>query len=186
MRLFVAASFPDAVTQELDKRVLAMKPRLGPASYVRPETQHLTFAFVGEQDASIVGELGAAIDARLKTTPRFEARLRGCGFFPNPRRARVGWVGLDPEQPFIDVATKVRDAVTSTGIALDAAHFKPHLTIMRIRDQWPHACIEAFEQALGSYESAPFTVSKVTLYSSKLHPSGAIHTAIREFPLAQN
>ena len=92
-------------------------------------------------------------------------------------------MGLDPEQPFVDVATKVRDAVTATGITLDEAHFKPHLTIMRIRDQWPRACIEAFEQALGSYESAPFTVSRVTLYSSKLNPSGAIHTAIREFPL---
>lgn len=183
MRLFVAASFPDAVTQELNRRVMAVKPKLGPASYVRPETQHLTFAFVGEQDESLVEGLAAAIDARLRTVPQFEARLRGCGFFPNPRRARVGWVGLDPEQPFIDVATKVRDAVTTTGITLDEAHFKPHLTIMRIRDQWPHACIEAFEHALGSYESAPFTVSKVTLYSSRLNPSGAIHTAVREFLL---
>jgi RNA 2',3'-cyclic 3'-phosphodiesterase len=183
MRLFVAASFPDAVTQELNRRVQAAKPRLGPASYVRPETQHLTLAFLGEQDESLVEELGAAIDGRLKTTPQFEARLRGCGFFPNPRRARVGWVGLDPEEPFIDVATKVRDAVTAAGVTLDEAHFKPHLTIMRIRDQWPRACIEAFEQALGSYESVTFTVSKVTLYSSKLNPSGAIHTAIREFEL---
>lgn len=183
MRLFVATTFPDAVTQELNRRVMAVKPRLGPASYVRPETQHLTLAFVGEHDESIVERLSAAIDAQLKTSTKFEARLRGCGFFPNPRRARVGWVGLDPEAPFIDVATKVRDAVTTTGITLDKAHFKPHLTIMRLRDQWPHACIEAYEQALGSYESAPFTVSTVTLYSSKLDPSGAIHTAIREFAL---
>ena len=183
MRVFVAASFPDAVTQELNRRIMEVKPKLGPASYVRPESQHLTFAFVGEQDDSIVERLGAAIDARLKGLPQFEARLRGCGFFPNSRRARVGWVGLDPEQPFIDVAAKVRDAVTATGITLDESRFKPHLTIMRIRDQWPHACIEAFEHALRGYESAPFTVSKVTLYSSKLNPSGAIHTAVREFAL---
>src|SRR5687768_14789625 len=104
MRLFVAASFPDAVTQELNRCVMAVKPKLGPASYVRPETQHLTFAFLGEQDESIVQRLSSEVGRALHDTPRFEARLRGCGFFPNRRRARVGWVGLAPEQPFTQAA----------------------------------------------------------------------------------
>jgi 2'-5' RNA ligase len=183
MRLFVAASFPDAVTRELNRRVMAIRPKLGPASYVRPETQHLTFAFLGEQDESIVQKLSAEVGRVLEDSPRFEARLRGCGFFPNRRRARVGWVGLDPEQPFTEVATRVRSAVTAAGVELDEANFRPHLTIMRIRDPWPHACIDAFEGALGSYESAPFVIESVTLYSSKLNPGGAIHTAVKEFRL---
>ena len=78
MRLFVAASFPDAVTKELNRRVMTVKPKLGPASFVRPETQHLTFAFLGEQDDSIVGRLTAEVGRALQVTPRFEARLRGC------------------------------------------------------------------------------------------------------------
>ncbi|MGZ8867969.1 MAG: RNA 2',3'-cyclic phosphodiesterase [Thermoanaerobaculia bacterium] len=184
MRLFVAASFPDAVTQELNRRVLTVKPKLGPASYVRPETQHLTFAFLGEQDESLLPTLGAEIERRLRSTPPFEARFRGCGFFPNARRARVGWIGLEPEKPFFDVAGRVREGVTAAGIELDEGHFRPHLTIMRLRDPWPHACIETFEKGLGSYESEPFTVDSVTLYSSKLNPSGAIHTAVRTFALA--
>lgn len=184
MRLFVAASFPDAVTKELNRRVMTVKPKLGPASFVRPETQHLTFAFLGEQDDSIVGRLTAEVGRALQVTPRFEARLRGCGFFPNRRRARVGWVGLAPEQPFIEMAALVRGAVTAAGVELDESHFRPHLTIMRIRDPWPHACIEAFEGALGSYESAPFLIESATLFSSKLNPGGAIHTAVKEFRLA--
>ena len=181
MRLFIATSFPGEVIGELNSRIAAVKSKLAAASWVRPETQHLTFAFLGEQDESLVQPLSAAVRTSLSGVKPFEARLRGAGFFPNPRRARVGWVGLDPEKPFIQIATAVRKAVTSAGVELDRADFKPHLTIMRLRDPWPHACLQIFERTLGSYESKPFTVSSLTLYSSKLNPGGAVHTPILDF-----
>ncbi|HEX6177627.1 MAG TPA: RNA 2',3'-cyclic phosphodiesterase [Thermoanaerobaculia bacterium] len=184
MRLFIATTFPDAVTTELNRRVEPLKPKLPPASWVRPETQHLTLAFLGDHDPSIVDRLAAIVDERLRAIKQFEAKLRGCGFFPNRRHARVGWVGLEPETPFINVAAAVRDAVKSSGIELDRADFKPHLTIMRIRDPWPPASADTFQKGLAGYESTPFTVDRVTLFSSQLNPKGAIHTALREFALA--
>ena len=181
MRLFIATSFPVAIMSDLNERVAAVKPRLAPASWVRPEAQHLTFAFLGEQDEELLDRLGPALGERLQSQPSFDARLRGCGFFPNPRRARVGWIGLDPEQPFVELSAAVRNVVKKAGVELDSAAFKPHLTLMRIRSSWPHACIEAFEKALGGYESKPFGVAGVTLYSSQLNPRGAVHTPIRTF-----
>ena len=184
MRLFIATTFPDAVTAELNRRIEPLKPKLPPASWVRPETQHLTFAFLGDHDPAVVERLTRAVGNQVSAVNRFDAKLRGCGFFPNRRHARVGWVGLDPEAPFISVASAVRDAVRSAGIELDRADFKPHLTVMRIRDPWPPASADMFEKGLAGYESAPFTVDRVTLFSSQLNPKGAIHTALREFALA--
>jgi 2'-5' RNA ligase len=74
--------------------------------------------------------------------------------------------------------------VQSSGIELDRADFKAHLTLMRIRDPWPPPAIETFENALRDFRSAPFAVDRVTLFSSRLSPKGAIHTALREFPLS--
>jgi 2'-5' RNA ligase len=179
VRLFIATSFPDALIEGLNQRIATIKPKLPPASWVRPETQHLTFAFLGEQDQSIVDRLSLQL-----TVPKFEAVLHGCGFFPNARRARVGWIGLEPEEPFQAVAREVREAVKREGIELDRANFRAHLTIMRIREGWPPASIEMFERALRDYRSAPFVVESVTLYSSQLDPGGAIHTAVRTFALA--
>ncbi|HSP14358.1 MAG TPA: RNA 2',3'-cyclic phosphodiesterase [Thermoanaerobaculia bacterium] len=184
MRLFIATSFPEAVTRELNSRVAAVKPRLPSASWVRPESQHLTFAFLGEQDESLIDKLAPPLETRLHDFKRFEAVVHGCGFFPNPRHARVGWVGLEPEQPFNDIAAAVREVVTNNGIELDRVDFRPHLTLMRIRDRWPPASIETFEKGLRDYRSAPFAVDAVTLYSSRLNPSGAVHTPVRRLPLA--
>lgn len=184
MRLFIATSFPESVLFELDERVRRVKTKLPPASWVRRETQHLTFAFLGEQDESVIARLDPLVTNALAPVRQFQAQLRGCGFFPNTRRARVGWAGVTPGEKFIGIADAVRAAVKETGIQLDGAEFKPHLTLCRIRDSWPPGCVEIFNAAFGSLETEPFTVDHVTLYSSRLNPSGAVHTPVRQFALA--
>ena len=178
MRLFIAISFPESVLCSLNERVTALKPKLPSASWVRPETQHLTFAFLGEQDESLANRL------EVPCGKAFEAIVRGCGFFPNRRHARVGWVGAEPAEEFVALAARIRDAVTKAGVQLDQNEFRPHLTLMRMRDRWPPMAIDTFENALRDYRSAPFAVDHVTLYVSKLSPSGAVHTPLRQFPLA--
>jgi RNA 2',3'-cyclic 3'-phosphodiesterase len=184
MRLFIATSFPAEVLRDLNDRVVALKPRLPAASWVRPETQHLTFAFLGDQPDAIIDRIDAPLSAALAGADKFEASLQGCGFFPNHRHARVGWAGLDPESKFAHVAKVVRDVVTKHGITLDGGDFKPHLTLLRVRDPWPPASIDLFCRSLKEYRSASFTVEAVTLYSSQLNPGGAIHTVQRRYALA--
>ena len=183
MRLFLATSFPESVTRELNQLVAAQKSRLPSASWVRPHAQHLTYAFLGEQEELIIDRLAPHLETRLREVQAFSASLHECGFFPNPRRARVGWVGLRPEEPFRSIAVVVRDEVRRAGIELDGADFKPHLTLMRIRDPWPPASIQMFERALGGFRSETFLVDEVILFSSKLNPNGAVHTPMRTFRL---
>ena len=185
MRLFLASSFPPEVLRVLNERVSRLRPRLPSASWVRPETQHLTYAFLGEQPEALVAAIDAPLGAALSKLKRFDATLAGCGFFPNQRRARVGWVGLDPETGFSRVAAVVREVVTKQGIDLDGGEFKPHLTMLRIRDPWPPASIDLFCKSLADYRSEKFGVDGVTLYSSQLNPKGAIHTPVRTWPLGQ-
>ncbi|HEV7241773.1 MAG TPA: RNA 2',3'-cyclic phosphodiesterase [Thermoanaerobaculia bacterium] len=184
MRLFIAAHFPEEVLRDLNDRTAHLTTRLPAASWVRPGAQHLTFAFLGEQPEALVEKIAPPLTDVCGGIAKFGARLSGCGFFPNPRRARVGWIGLDPETQFEQVARAVREVVTTNGVALDGGVFKPHLTLMRMRDVWPPASIDLFTKSLRDYESAPFLVTEVTLFSSQLNPKGAVHTPLRTFPLS--
>jgi len=184
MRLFIATAFPEEVLRGLNERITPIKTKVPPASWVRPETQHLTFAFLGEQDEALISRLAPLMEKELKSIKRFEGALHGSGFFPNPRHARVGWVGVEPEERFAAIAQGVRNAVAGAGITLDRAEFKPHLTLMRMREGWPPLSIEIFNKAMRDFRSQKFTVDAVTLYSSQLNPKGAIHTAVRRFGLS--
>lgn len=184
MRLFIAMSFPEAVLRPVNDRVAKVKSKLPPASWVRGESQHLTFAFLGEQEETLIDTLGPLVERSVGAVKNFDGTLAGCGFFPNPRHARVGWVGVRPEESFNAIAKAVRDAVQEAGVTLDRAEFRAHLTLMRIRDPWPPACIETFNRALRDFTSAPFAVERVTLFSSRLNPNGAVHTPLRQFALS--
>jgi RNA 2',3'-cyclic 3'-phosphodiesterase len=184
MRLFIAMSFPEAVLRPVNERLARVKSKLPPAAWVRPESQHLTFAFLGEQEESLVDKLAPLVERSVGAVKNFEGTLAGAGFFPNPRHARVGWIGVRPEQAFNAVANAVRGSVQEAGVTLDRAEFRAHLTLMRIRDPWPPACIETYNAALRDFTSTPFAVERITLFSSLLNPSGAIHTALRSFALS--
>jgi 2'-5' RNA ligase len=184
MRLFIAISFPEQELRAISDRISMVKSRLPPASWVRPETQHLTFAFLGDQPDSLLPVLAKCVEESLADVPRFEGHLRGSGFFPNARHARVGWVGAAPQEKFTAVANGVRSGVKAAGVTLEGGDFRAHLTLFRIRDQWPPACIEIFNGALRDFKSEPFNVDAVTLFSSELNPKGAIHTPLRTFALA--
>ena len=178
MRLFIATSFPADVLRPLNERLEKIKPRLPHASWVRPETQHLTFAFLGEQDEAFANRI------RVEGGLKFDACLKGAGFFPNRNHARVGWIGAEPRESFVQLADRVRDAVQTAGVKMDQNEFKPHLTVLRIRDRWPPKSLEMFEESLSDFTSAPFAIHEVTLYLSRLDPRGAVHTPLRTFPLA--
>lgn len=183
MRLFIASSFPPDVTSGLNDRVLKVKTRLPTASWVKPETQHVTFAFLGEQAEDVVGRIVPDLEKELASVEAFDASLSGCGFFPNSRRARVGWIGLHPEEKFQDIAAAVRNVVADAGVELDRSEFRPHLTLMRIRDPWPPASCSLFESSFRDYRSPAHRIDHVTLYSSRLDPKGAVHTPLHEFRL---
>src|SRR4051794_10335538 len=124
MRLFLATAFPEAALRALNERVAPIRTKAPPASWVRPETQHLTFAFLGEQDEALIERLAPLVEQELAGVKRFEGALHGSGFFPNPRHARVGWIGVEPEERFAEVARGVRAAVDRLGIKLDRGEFK--------------------------------------------------------------
>ena len=183
MRLFIATTFPADVLRELNERVARIRPRLPPASWVREDTQHLTLAFLGEQPQSFIEYLAAPLSVALASVASFQAEIHAAGVFPNVRHARVGWAGLEPHDAYNALAATVRAVVARCGIALDGGDFKPHLTLMRMREGWPPASIELFAKSLRDYRSASFVVDRVTLFSSQLNPKGAVHTAEKVFEL---
>lgn len=179
MRLFIAIEIPDQIKKAMAEVQGRLKNTGVDAGWTRPEGIHLTLKFMGEVQESKVPEIMAALTKAVQDVKSFRLDVAGTGAFPNPKNARVVWIGVSGE---IDVLTKlqaaVEEAITRLGFKQEDRAFTPHLTLGRIkfirsRDTW----LKALEEIKGIKLSA-FDVHAVSLMKSELKLSGAIYTEI--------
>src|SRR3974390_3330681 len=94
MRLFVAMDIPDEVRRSVAALALKLRPLCKQARWVRIGGAHVTLKFIGEAPAEQAERIKTALAAVHISAP-VEIRFRGAGFFPNERRPRVLWAGVE-------------------------------------------------------------------------------------------
>jgi 2'-5' RNA ligase len=176
MRLFIAIELPDEVKRLLGR----MRGDIPGARWVPVEQLHLTLAFLGEVDDATAKLLTAELTTIQ--APGFELRFSGPGCFPDRRRPRVLWVGLEQEPLLSSLASLVRKAVLSCNIPQEERPFSAHITLSRLRFPAVRE-VGAFLDQPQEQELPPLFVREYVLFQSRLTPQGAIHTPVKTFPL---
>ncbi|MGY8824638.1 MAG: RNA 2',3'-cyclic phosphodiesterase [Candidatus Latescibacterota bacterium] len=120
MRAFVGMRLPDAVAQELGAWAAELLHRW-PANAVHwvPSTHmHITLRFLGDSEASALAAYENALAALGRRSVPFELRLTELGAFPNARKPRVLWLGLDGDMDeLVSLAAARRRGRAGAGLA---------------------------------------------------------------------
>ena len=146
---------------------------------------HLTLKFLGSVGDDKVTPIADALERALHPTPRFTVACRGLGVFPDIRKAKVLWVGLEGK-PLAHLAATVEDALAPMGFAREQRAFTPHLTVGRWRDFAGRA--DLLRQEIERWREHDFGASRideVIFFHSVLKPDGAVYTPIKVFPLGE-
>jgi RNA 2',3'-cyclic 3'-phosphodiesterase len=184
VRLFVALDLPDNVRRALGDLMARLKPECRGARWVRPEGMHLTLKFIGETSPQKIDSIRCALAAVRSDRP-IEMHFRGLGFFPNERRPRVAWCGVEASPNLARLAADVDSALAPLGIAAETRAFVPHLTLARFNS---HQGLEKLVRAaadLKSYDFGSVSNSEFYLYESFLKPSGAEYKRLATFPVGK-
>jgi 2'-5' RNA ligase len=193
IRAFVAAMLPADVQEALVliARDLAATRGLGERTlrWVRPEGLHLTFHFESALPIKKVDDVLRAMKRAADRLTPIDLRARGIGAFPNVRRPRVVWAGVEGDLEALSrLARGVEREMKAIGLRPDKP-FKPHLTLGRVRDGVSGAGLEALSEALISFgttvpTASNFTVNQLTFVQSTLDPSGSIYNYLGTAELA--
>jgi 2'-5' RNA ligase len=182
VRAFVALEIPETVRTALAGALEDIRGELPRARWTRPAGWHLTLKFLGEVERSALESLAAELSARTAGRASVAVRLGSSGFFPNPARARVAWIGGEaPNAP--SVAAAVEQAACSVGFARERRPWSLHLTVARFRSRWPESAVSAFLDWGRRLELEAFECREVVIFQSDLRPEGAVYTALERFPL---
>jgi 2'-5' RNA ligase len=184
MRLFVALDLPGDVREALVALIARLKPLCRAARWARPEGMHVTLKFIGHAIAGGDAEKLAATRAALagvRSGDPVEIRYRGIGFFPDARRPRVVWCGVEPSANLAPLAAHIEHALEPLGIPREERAFVPHLTLARFKS--PEGVLPL---ARGAAEFArhDFGFARETefhLFESLLKPGGAEYRKLASY-----
>jgi RNA 2',3'-cyclic 3'-phosphodiesterase len=183
MRLFVAVDIPEDVRSALAALATRLRAACPKARWVRTEGLHVTLKFIGEISDSKVSEIKSALGSVAPHAP-IEIRFRGVGFFPNARRPRVFWAGVEAGPELAPLALAVEDTLHPLAIARETRAFSPHLTLARFDPPRPVEELLAAIETCGPLEFGNATASEFHLYQSVLKRGGAEYTRLATFPLS--
>jgi 2'-5' RNA ligase len=181
-RLFVAADIPEGIRKELDHDLASLRVAHPEARWVPPENWHVTLKFLGAVEPRHVEDLRSTVARTAEQYDAFETRLASVGAFPNERRARVVWAGLDDRSGTLGALANGLDQVLARFVEPEQRPFSPHLTVARLRNP---ASVEAALARGVAISSTPFAVDGIVLYRSHLRRPAPLYEAVQEFPLAQ-
>jgi 2'-5' RNA ligase len=183
MRLFIGIDLPDHVV-DVFERVLA---RIRPAAHLKwvpAYNLHITTRFIGEWTETRLDELkGALADVAPRSGLRIA--LRGLGWFPNARKPRVLWAGVDAGPELRQLARDVDAALEPLGLPAEEREFSAHITLARIKQPVPLDKLQDIIAKMENTEFASYTAGSFYLYRSQPGAAGSIYTKLSAFRFAE-
>ncbi|MDI6784359.1 MAG: RNA 2',3'-cyclic phosphodiesterase [bacterium] len=184
IRTFIAIALPDEIHHNLAEFQNSLKKHQADISWVKPENIHLTLQFLSEIHPNLVDKVGHCLEEVVPAYPSFTFEIAGTGVFPNPKRARVLWIGITQGKEQVNqLQSAIEKSLDKLNIPKEDRAFHPHLTLGRVRS--PKNLDTVVSDLLNQPKLSPgtVTVTQVTLFSSKLSPAGAIYTLLKQIPL---
>jgi 2'-5' RNA ligase len=185
VRLFVAVNLPADVREAIYDRTAGLRELVPRAAWVRAEHLHLTVRFLGEVEerraGQLAGELGVAVGAHSS----FALTLAGIGAFPNFRRPRVVWIGVEEEQAISAVAADVERVCRRLGFGAEERAFNAHVTLARVRRELSPSQASRLEASSALVkEDYEVSVTRLDLMMSELSSRGPSYEVLSSLPLA--
>ena len=163
----------------LREQVRPWREMFSGARWTEPRNQHLTLKFLGWTRSDDLDAVMAACDKVASSHRCAPLRLSSPGVFPDPRRARVLWVGVDDPAGLLPaLARDLDDALEPLGFVSEKRAFTAHLTLARFKVPARVEVPELDAAPLGAFE-----VDSIGLWRSHLARAGAEYELLHRSPL---
>jgi RNA 2',3'-cyclic 3'-phosphodiesterase len=181
VRLFIAIEIPGEIRNALAVFVKELRRTAPQAKWVRAENLHVTLKFLGETEPAKLPAIQSALGS-IRSAQPVTLDFRGLGFFPNVRRPRVFWAGMEASANLKALAEGIDHSMHPLGFPLEERPFTPHLTLARFNLPGlpPNLASAAAQHSCRGFGS--FTTREFHLIESKLKSTGAEYTTVQSFP----
>lgn len=176
-RLFTALEIPRQAALSLS----LLRGGLPGARWIDVENYHITLRFIGDVDGRTADEIVDRLD-RIDR-PEFQISLSGMGFFGSKKPHSL-WAGVTPNPEMTALQAEIERICQRIGLPPDPRKFSPHVTVARMKGARVDDVVH-YLQGRGNFLTAPFTVSRFVLLSSRESVGGGPYITEEIFSLRE-
>jgi 2'-5' RNA ligase len=184
-RTFVALAVPDKLGEKLKRLQSLLAPEIPGTRWSETMPFHATLAFLGDVANTDLNDVCRTIAAATVGAEPLALRIEGPGVFPNPKRARVVWVGVTGAgiEGLGVLQKRIADAVAGAGYPVDDSRFHPHVTLGRMKPGRVDRDLTPLLNHYRTWAAGGFTLDEIVAFASTLTPDGPIYTPLTRIPL---
>jgi 2'-5' RNA ligase len=177
-RLFIATKI------ELNEQYMQLMRRLQQQLagdrivWVDNKLQHLTLRFLGQTPDNMIPKLKKTLNEVANQTPAFTMEMDKLGVFGSKYAPSVLWLGFSEFEPYKLLFDRMEEQLQALDFEPNHGNMVPHITLGRIKETHSKNYFwEVFEQNQSDF-SQQVNISEITLFQSRLQPTGPIYTAL--------
>ncbi len=149
--------------------------------WITGDSLHMTVQFLGDVRESELATIERGLVESFAEQPPIDVECRGFGVFPNQKKPRILWVGLEGDG-LASVAERTEIALAPIGFPPEEREFHPHISVGRMRST---RGFDSLLRALKTYGTEGFGSSRIDhaiLYKSDLRPDRSVYTPLVTIP----
>jgi 2'-5' RNA ligase len=137
----------------------------------------LTLKFLGDTEIAKLDLVGDQLEELAAVHAPLVIQLDKLGCFPNHRKPRVVWVGVNGGSTLQDIQRAVEDNLAPLGWPVESRKYHPHLTLGRVKN--PQQVVTARYPWGKQLVTGRQRANEICLIESDLQPSGPVYTVRR-------
>jgi RNA 2',3'-cyclic 3'-phosphodiesterase len=134
MRLFLAIDFPEKIKESVNDEILSLSNIFPDLKWVNKSSFHITLKYLGEAESALQRKIESTLNEAFKTIPTFELITMVPNFFPNNKKARVYYLGLEYSKTLENCYDIIEEKLSNLGIEKEERKFSPYITLARIKN----------------------------------------------------
>ena len=184
MRIFLAINPPEEVRHRVWEATAPLREVSESVAWVAEPKIHLTLKFIGEMAEEGIAPLTSAMTTIARTHAAPVVHLETVGAFPNFRRPRVIWMGIEQEPRLELLHHDVELACDKLGHELEGRAYRPHLTLGRVRQALADEELKRLRATAKQIRfTAQFYARSIDVMQSAPGPGGSRYSMVASAPL---
>lgn len=181
IRTFIAVNVPPKVSLALADLQRQLKAEHDGVKWVIEKDLHLTLLFLGEVEQLDLVKICRAVQNVAAEHQPFTLDVTGVGGFPNKRRPKVLWAGIEGEglAELQAIHGELEAALLELGCyRREERAYTPHLTLGRISAEERDEAWAGVFKELADWNAGTFHVNEILVMASELRRSGPEYTVV--------